>query len=76
MRDVKPIKVRYEGGVFKPLEKIDSIHERTLGEVYLEETSPRKSSVRSSQFFGLWKDRTDITDGASFTRELRSKARY
>jgi predicted DNA-binding antitoxin AbrB/MazE fold protein len=73
---MKPIKVKFEDGVFKPLEKIGSLVEGTMGEVQVTETRPPRPSVRSSEFFGLWKDRQDIKDGLSYTRKLRSKVRY
>ena len=73
---MKPIRVKFENGVFKPLERIDTIEEGIIAEVRVTETRTRRPSVRSSEFFGLWKDRQDIKDGLSYTRELRSKARY
>jgi hypothetical protein len=30
--------------------------------------------LADSQFFGLWRDRTDITDNIEFARQLRSNA--
>lgn len=69
------IRVKYEDGVFKPLQKSRKIQEGATGEVQLEAIR-RRPSVRSSEFFGLWKNRKDIGDGSSYTRELRSKSRY
>jgi len=69
------IRVKYENGVFKPLEKTAKLEDGTMGEVHVEATHKRPS-VRSSEFFGLWKNREDITDGLSYTRALRSKSRY
>jgi len=69
---MKPIKVKFENGVFKPIEETDDIEEGAIGKVYVEE----KHSTRSSDFFGLWKDRKEIKDGLSYVKELRSKRRY
>lgn len=69
------IRVKYEDGVFKPLEKTAKLEDGTMGEVHVE-TTRKRPSVRSSEFFGLWKNRKDITDGLSYTRSLRSKSRY
>jgi len=30
--------------------------------------------LRNSEFIGLWKDRTDITDNLAYARQLREKA--
>lgn len=72
---MREIRVRYEGGVFKPLQKTESIEEGSEGEVRLTRNNERPS-LRSSKFFGLWKDRKDIKDGAAYVRKLRSEARY
>ena len=72
------IRVRYEDGVFRPLQRVRSVKEGAIGEVRLKETqTPEKRvSVRSSEFFGLWKDREDVGDGLSYIRKLRSQKRY
>jgi predicted DNA-binding antitoxin AbrB/MazE fold protein len=62
------IKVKYEDGVFRPLRRVRSVKEGAIGEVRLEE-EPRPTkrvSVRSSEFFGLWKDRKDIRSELSY----------
>jgi predicted DNA-binding antitoxin AbrB/MazE fold protein len=69
------IRVKYEDGVFKPLERTEAIKEGSIGEVRVEKRRERPS-VKSSEFFGLWKHRRDIADGLSYTRELRSRSRY
>lgn len=69
------IKVRYESGVFRPLQKTEAIEEGAVGEVRIQQKNGRPS-VRASEFFGLWKNRKDIKDGLSYVRKLRSKARY
>ena len=74
------IRVKYEDGVFKPLKKPGKLKEGASGEVHLDEvhirTTRKRPSVRSSEFFGLWKDRKDMEDGVSYVRTLRSKSRY
>lgn len=74
------IRVKYEDGVFKPLEKPRKLKEGTTGEVRVDEAhieaARKRPSVRSSEFFGLWKNRKDIDDGHSYVRTLRIKSRY
>jgi len=77
---VDSIRVKYEDGVFKPLEKPRKLKEGAIGEVHVDdvhiEATRKRPSVRSSEFFGLWKNRKDMDDGLSYVRTLRSKARY
>jgi len=74
------IRVKYEGGVFKPLEKPRKLKEGAIGEVHVDEmhieATNKRPSVRSSEFFGLWRNRKNIDDGLSYVRALRSKTRY
>lgn len=74
------IRVKYEDGVFKPLKKTPRLRDGALGEVHVDttrvETTSKRASVRSSEFFGLWKNRRDIGDGLSYVRDLRNKSRY
>jgi predicted DNA-binding antitoxin AbrB/MazE fold protein len=74
------IRVKYEDGVFKPLEKPPKLKEGAIGEVHVDKvqigTTKKRPSVRSSEFFGLWKNRKDMNDGLSYVRALRSKTRY
>jgi predicted DNA-binding antitoxin AbrB/MazE fold protein len=69
------IRVKYEDGVFKPLEKPRKLKEGAIGEVHVDEmhveATRKQPSVRSSEFFGLWKNRKDIDDGLSYVRTLR-----
>ena len=32
------------------------------------------SDLRNSEFFGMWKDRTDIVDSSEFARKLREES--
>jgi predicted DNA-binding antitoxin AbrB/MazE fold protein len=72
------IRVKYEDGVFRPLRRVRSVKEGAIGEVRLEEEQrpTKRVSVRSSEFFGLWKGRKELGNGLSYTRKLRSKKRY
>ena len=72
------IRVRYEDGVFRPLQRVRSVKEGAIGEVQLKVTQKpeKRVTVRSSEFFGLWKDRKDLGNGLSYTRKMRSKTRY
>jgi len=72
---MREIKVRYENGVFKPLKKTERIQEGAEGEVHLKDQIGRLS-MRSSEFFGLWKDRKDMKDGLAYVQKLRSEPRY
>jgi predicted DNA-binding antitoxin AbrB/MazE fold protein len=69
------IRVKYEDGVFRPLRRVRSIKNGAIGEVRLaEEQKPAKRvSVRSSEFFGLWKDRKELGNGLSYSRFLRAR---
>jgi predicted DNA-binding antitoxin AbrB/MazE fold protein len=69
------IRVKYEDGVFKPLKKPRKLKEGAMGDVYVEDANPetprKRPSVRSSEFFGLWKNRKDMDDGLSYVQNLR-----
>ena len=66
------IAAKYEDGVFKPLEEV-ALTEGTRVEVHVPaETAPAKvKSIRDSAIFGLWADRDDISDGATYVNRLR-----
>ena len=75
------IRVKYEDGVFKPFKKPQKLKEGAIGEVHVDEevqleATRKRPSVRSSEFFGLWKNRKDMDDGLSYVRTLRAKSRY
>ena len=50
-------------------------------DIVLVVSSPDRTSGRTcgdfvhSEFFGMWRDRTDITDSAQVARDLRSEGR-
>ena len=77
---MESIRVKYEDGVFKPLEKPRKLKEGAIGKVLVDEAqveqTRKRPSMRSSEFFGLWKNRKDINGGLSYVRSLRSKSRY
>ena len=60
-----PIKVKYEEGVFRPLNNIKGIESGEVVEITL------KKSIRDSKFAGLWKDRKDIKNGLDYVRRIR-----
>jgi predicted DNA-binding antitoxin AbrB/MazE fold protein len=72
------ITARYEDGVFKPLEDV-SIIEGTIVEVSVPSRADRlKSKARSVgdfAFYGMWKDRADISDSAEYINNLRRNLR-
>jgi predicted DNA-binding antitoxin AbrB/MazE fold protein len=73
------IRVKYEDGVFKPLKEPPKLKAGAIGEVHVDEVpieaTRKRPSVRSSEFFGLWKNRKDMDDGLSYVRTPRSKSR-
>ena len=77
---MESIRVKYEDGVFKPLQKLRKLKEGAIGEVHVDDSqvqqTPKRPSVRTSEFFGLWKNRKDINGGLAYVRTLRSKLRY
>ena len=66
------IPARYENGVFKPLEDV-KLTEGTKVEVHVpEESAPKRpKSVRDWPIFGMWGDREDIPDGATYEDRIR-----
>jgi predicted DNA-binding antitoxin AbrB/MazE fold protein len=61
------IPAKYENGVFRPLEVVE-MQEGTVVEVLVpaerKPTSERRS-IKDLPFYGMWKDRTDIGEGAT-----------
>ena len=72
------ITARYEHGVFRPLEDV-SIHEGTIVEVRIPSCADRLKEkarpVEDSGFFGMWKDRPDISDSVEYVNALRRNLR-
>jgi predicted DNA-binding antitoxin AbrB/MazE fold protein len=72
------IAAKYENGVFKPLEDVN-ISEGTIVEVRVPaRDSRRKNKARSVgdfDFFGMWRDRTDIRDSVKYINDLRRNLR-
>lgn len=70
------IRAKYEDGVFKPLDDV-KLPEGTLVTISVPVTAwtKRPKSVRDLRFFGMWADRVDIVDGASYVSALRNRQR-
>jgi predicted DNA-binding antitoxin AbrB/MazE fold protein len=72
------ITAKYENGVFKPLEDV-TIHEGTIVEVRVPSDADRlkakSRSVGDFAFYGMWKDRTDISDSVEYISNLRRDSR-
>ncbi len=68
------ISAKYEGGVFKPLVAV-SVDEGTIVDISLpapvERTARRFHSQFAPEFFGIWRDRTDIADSVEYVNALR-----
>ena len=76
------ITARFENGIFRPLEAV-SLREGTLVAIEVavdvpsevETKKPSAGAALNSDFFGLWKDRSDIEDSVDYVHQLRSRAR-
>jgi predicted DNA-binding antitoxin AbrB/MazE fold protein len=72
------VTAKYEGGVFRPLEDV-RISEGTVVEIalpsYADRLKQKSPSVADFAFYGMWKDRTDIGDGAEYVSKLRRDLR-
>lgn len=72
------ITAKYEDGVFKPLEDV-TVSEGTIVEVhvpsYADRLKAKARSVGDFEFFGMWKDRTDIDDSVGYINQLRHDLR-
>jgi predicted DNA-binding antitoxin AbrB/MazE fold protein len=69
----KTIRAKYENGVFKPLEDV-SIEEGTIVDVqipWLPDLSRKSPKITDFEFFGMWKDRTDMDDSVEYINKLR-----
>lgn len=77
-----PIRVIYEGGVFKPLEDA-KVREGTEAEVFLPPdgetvlpSSAGRVRLEDLEAYGIWKDREDIKDGVDYVNRMRKYRRY
>jgi len=71
------IPAKYENGVFRPLQQV-AIKEGTVVEVHVPaecEPAGNRRSIKDLPFYGMWADRDDITDGASYVNRLRDNPR-
>ena len=64
------IRAKYEGGVFKPLERV-KLKEGTVLYIKIPGARRKPTPVRSSGIVGMWKDRKDIRSGVSYVDRLR-----
>lgn len=71
------IKVIYENGVFKPLQEV-KVQEGTEAEVYLRpekesggQPSEKRPRLEDLEAYGIWKDRTDFTDGVDYVNRMQ-----
>ena len=71
------IAAKYENGVFRPLEDV-KIKEGTVVKVVVpmeEQASTKRPSIKDLPFYGIWKDRTDISAGVDYVNRLRDNPR-
>ncbi len=71
------ITAKYENGVFRPLEDV-KIKEGTVVEVLIpidQQRSNKRPSIKDLPFYGIWKDRSDLSDGIEFVNQLRDNPR-
>ncbi len=72
------ITAKYEDGVFKPLEDV-RVSEGTIVEVrlpsYAERLKGKARSVGDFPFYGMWKERSDISDSVEYINNLRRDLR-
>ena len=72
------ITARFENGIFRPLEAV-SLREGTLVAIdvpsEVETKKPSAVAALDSDFFGLWKDRSDIEDSVDYVHQVRTRAR-
>jgi predicted DNA-binding antitoxin AbrB/MazE fold protein len=71
------IAAKYENGVFRPLEDV-KIKEGTVVEVHVpveQQVARARPSIKDLPFYGIWKDRADISDGVEFVNKLRDNTR-
>ena len=68
------IAAKYEDGVFKPLEDV-TVSEGALVEVrvpsYADRLKGKSRSVQDFAFYGMWKDRADMSDSVEYVNSLR-----
>jgi len=77
MGNAMTIAVKYEHGIFRPLEDV-TLKEGTIVEVHLPaegEPARKRRSIKDLPFYGMWADRVDITDGVSYVDKLRDNPR-
>ena len=72
------ITAKNEDGVFKPLANV-TMNEGTIVEIhvpsYADRLRTKSCSVGDFAFYGMWKDRTDISDSVKYISDLRRDIR-
>ena len=71
------IPAKFENGVFRPLADVE-IKEGTVVEVLVpaeQRPAGKRPSIKDLPFYGMWKDRADISDGVEYVNKLRDNPR-
>jgi predicted DNA-binding antitoxin AbrB/MazE fold protein len=71
------IAAKYENGVFRPLLDV-KIKEGTIVEVLIpteQEPARKRPSIKDLPFYGIWKNRDDISEGVDYVNKLRDNPR-
>jgi predicted DNA-binding antitoxin AbrB/MazE fold protein len=71
------IAAKYENGVFRPLKDV-KIKEGTIVEVLVPteaEPTRKRPSIKDLPFYGIWKNRDDISEGVDYVNKLRDHPR-
>jgi len=66
------IEAKHENGVFRPLGEV-KLKEGTFVEIHVDRQEPhrRAQSIRELGFAGMWANRADIKDAASYVNTVR-----
>jgi hypothetical protein len=83
-KTMQTLRARVEGKRLNTIIKLpETFLNRTLEiDVYLDEETPKKSkndnenSAAAFDSFGMWKDRTDMSDVANYARNIRNGRRF
>jgi predicted DNA-binding antitoxin AbrB/MazE fold protein len=78
--ELMSIRAVYENGVLKPLEELpfEDGTEVTVDVHPIEareESRGKRKSVKDFAAYGMWKDRTDFTDGVDYVNRIRKYRR-
>lgn len=67
---LKTLKAKFKNGEFSPMTPIDGIEEGETVEIIL------KKGAKKLEFEGMWKNRSDIKDGADYVKKIRLWNRF